>query len=117
MALLAYSSPLSFPATLHNDETMGSVDNFSALVISKSASIFRQPRTSSPGLLNVHTSHDKLSTYDHGNLSDFPTSDQKSKRSSSVSEDEDSVRQDTGTAFTEEAQEAWQMGRRTEPAL
>lgn len=65
MALLAYSSPLSFPATLHNDESMDSIDNLSALTISKSASIFRKPRTSSPGLLNVHSSHDMLTTYDH----------------------------------------------------
>ena len=97
MTLLAYSSPLSFPATLHNDETMDSIDNLSALVISKSASTFRKPRTSLPGLVNVHTSHDMLTTYDHGTLSDFPISNQKSERSSSVSEDEDSVRQDTGT--------------------
>lgn len=96
MALLAYSSPLSFPATLHNDETMGSIDNLSALVISKSASIFRKPRASSPQLLNIHTSRDVLTTYDHGNLSDFLIFNQNSKRSSSVSEDEDSVRQDTG---------------------
>lgn len=69
MALLAYSSPLPSPATLHNDPNMNSGDEPSAPLISKSASALHTHNTSPPGLITIHTDPGMLSTQNRENLS------------------------------------------------
>ena len=117
MALLAYSSPLPSPATLHNNPTMNSGVIASAKVISKSVSALETQSTSPPGLFTIHTDLGMLSTYNRDNLSSSTHSNvdsQGSQRGPSGSNGEYSAPGDWDAA--RENQEAQQEGGRTAPA-
>lgn len=119
MGLLAYSSPLPSPATLHNDPTMSSGDNPLAPVISKSASALHTHSASPAELLSIHSDPGTLSTHNRekpSNSTHSNTDSQGSQRGASGSNGGDSAPGDWDAAFAREVQEARQGGGRTAPA-
>lgn len=119
MALLAYSSPLPSPATLHNDPTMSLGDNPPAPIISKSAVALPTHSTSPSGLLSIHTDSGMLSTHNRENPSNSTHSNsdsQGSQRGPTGTNFEDSGSGDWDAAFARENQAAQQGGGRLAPA-
>ncbi|CAF9919995.1 hypothetical protein IMSHALPRED_004789 [Imshaugia aleurites] len=109
MALLAYSSPLPSPASLHNDPNMSSGDNPSA---PKMASVLNNLRTSPRGILIIHIpAQEKHSNATHSNIDS-----QGSQRGASGSNGEDGAPGGWDAAFVRENQEARQGGGRVAPA-